>query len=56
MRKILPVIILISFMLGSCGPKPQYKTIEGKRKNKHYNEIQYEKNKWKKQKGKGTFG
>lgn len=41
MRKFTIYIIGILFILISCGPKPQYKTREGKKKNKYYNSIQY---------------
>lgn len=42
MRKIFGWGLLLCFVLASCGPKPQYKTREGKRRLKKYNSIQYE--------------
>jgi ABC-type oligopeptide transport system substrate-binding subunit len=44
-RRILSLLLLIAsalVLLQACGPKPQYKTREGKKKLKHYNSIQYE--------------
>lgn len=43
MKKISKVMLMIglaAFIL-SCGPKPYYKTKVGKKKQKHYNAIQY---------------
>ena len=37
--------LFIGCLLASCGPKPQYKTAEGKRKLKYYNDIQYDRKK-----------
>lgn len=36
------LLALMIVILASCGPKPQYKTAQGKRKLKYYNDIQYE--------------
>lgn len=36
----LLVAFLFSFLF-SCGPRPAYKTAEGKRKLKYYNDIQF---------------
>ena len=41
MRKLLTFILLLAFAATSCGPKPQYKTREGKRKIKYYNKQQF---------------
>lgn len=37
--------LILGILLSSCGPKPQYKTAEGKKKLKYYNDIQYNRNK-----------
>ena len=37
------LLLLISlFFAAGCGPKPYYKTKEGKKKLKYYNSIQYD--------------
>ena len=42
MKKLLGVLIILSIVLGACaGSKPYYKTAEGKRKQKYYNDIQF---------------
>ncbi len=46
MKKVLSLFIVLLVVLGSCGPKPAYKTKEGKRKQKHYNDLQYNKSDW----------
>ena len=33
--------MLLTFLVSACGVRPQYKTTKGKKKNKHYNSIQY---------------
>lgn len=43
MKRLLAVILLLSFVLASCATKPQYKTRKGKKKLNHYNSIQYNK-------------
>ncbi len=40
--KSVSLFIVFVIFLSACGPKPQYKTKEGKRKNKYYNSIQYQ--------------
>jgi hypothetical protein len=40
MKKVVGFVILVA-ILGACGPKPYYKTAEGKRKQKYYNDIQF---------------
>lgn len=40
MKKVI-VVLFVAFVVASCGPKPYYKTAEGKRKQKYYNEIQF---------------
>jgi hypothetical protein len=41
MKKIVGFIVLVLFVLSSCGPKPYYKTAKGKKKQKYYNDIQF---------------
>jgi hypothetical protein len=42
MKKVVGVLIALSVIFSSCmGSKPYYKTTEGKRKQKYYNEIQF---------------
>lgn len=52
MKKLIAIAVgcLILF---SCGPKPQWKTREGKKKLKRYNSLQYNKADWDKQRSKG---
>ncbi|MCA6077919.1 hypothetical protein [Fulvivirga sedimenti] len=38
-------VFLVGLIAVSCGPKPQYKTAQGKKKLKYYNDIQYDRNK-----------
>jgi hypothetical protein len=43
MKKI-SVLVLLAFSISlvlSCGPKPAYKTVEGKKKLEHYNKLQF---------------
>lgn len=44
MKRISQLLLLVAalLLLDACGPKPQYKTREGKRKLKHYNSVQYQ--------------
>lgn len=46
MKKLTVFVILFTMMLSACGPRPQYKTRAGKKKNTHFNSIQYDKKKW----------
>ena len=39
--KKLWILLALSFLFSACGPKPMYKTMEGKKKLKHYNSIQF---------------
>ena len=41
MIRKLVLLVLITCFLGAC-MKPHYKTAKGKKKNKYYNSIQYE--------------
>jgi hypothetical protein len=43
MKRVVVFSMLTVFLasLISCGPKPYYKTLEGKRKQKYYNAIQF---------------
>jgi hypothetical protein len=42
MKRKLAFLLLTFLVLASCGPKPQYKTREGKKKQKYYNMQQYD--------------
>ncbi len=42
MKKYWGLTIILAIVLSSCaGSKPYYKTAEGKRKQKYYNDIQF---------------
>lgn len=42
MKKYLGFLIILAIIFSSCaGSKPYYKTAEGKRKQKYYNDIQF---------------
>jgi hypothetical protein len=41
MKKAIGLLLAVSVLVGACGPKSYYKTKEGKRKQKYYNEIQF---------------
>ena len=42
MKKVFSVLLIASVILSACaGSKPYYKTAEGKRKQKYYNDIQF---------------
>jgi hypothetical protein len=41
MRHYLTLLFFVAVCLTACGPKPQYKTAQGKKKLKHYNALQY---------------
>ncbi|HYG01862.1 MAG TPA: hypothetical protein VD927_05415 [Chryseosolibacter sp.] len=42
MKKAAGILLVISIIFSACSmQKPYYKTAEGKRKQKYYNEIQY---------------
>ena len=42
MKKIVGFCLVASVLFAGCiGPKPYYKTAEGKKKQKYYNEIQF---------------
>jgi hypothetical protein len=42
MKKVLVVFVSALVILSSClGPKPAYKTAQGKKKLKYYNAIQF---------------
>jgi len=40
MKYILSVVIFL-IICSACGPKPYYKTAEGRKKQKYYNKIQF---------------
>ena len=46
MKKVVGLFIILTVLLASCGPKPGYKTRAGKQKQKHYNNLQYNKSDW----------
>ena len=42
MKKLVGILMVASIVFSACStPKPYYKTAEGKRKQKYYNEIQF---------------
>jgi hypothetical protein len=42
MKKVVGIVLVALVMMTSCmGPKPYYKTAEGKKKQKYYNDIQF---------------
>lgn len=42
MKKVVGLLLVAGVLFGACvGPKPYYKTAEGKRKQKYYNDIQF---------------
>lgn len=42
MKKLIGFLIILSLIVSACaGSKPYYKTAEGKRKQKYYNDIQF---------------
>jgi hypothetical protein len=42
MKKVVGIILVASFVFSACSSgKPYYKTSEGKRKQKYYNDIQF---------------
>lgn len=42
MKKILGSLLLAAIVMSSCASgKPYYKTAEGKKKQKYYNDIQF---------------
>jgi hypothetical protein len=51
MRRLMILLFSVALLFGSCGPKPQYKSREGKKKLKHYNKRQFgDREKYKKMK------
>ena len=49
MKKFVGLLIIVAIILSSCASsKPYYKTAEGKRKQKYYNDIQFGGRKFKK--------
>ncbi|HMP98564.1 MAG TPA: hypothetical protein PKC24_02210 [Cyclobacteriaceae bacterium] len=42
MKRLIIIITLLGvFLLSACAPKPMYKTSKGKKKQKYYNQLQY---------------
>jgi hypothetical protein len=42
LKKVLSGFVILIILFSSCGPKPMYKTREGKRKKKYYDMHQYD--------------
>jgi hypothetical protein len=42
MKTRVSFLLIFSILALSCGPKPYYKTREGKKKQKYYNTIPYQ--------------
>jgi hypothetical protein len=40
MKKVVILFVTVAICI-SCGPKPAYKTAEGKKKQKYYNNLQF---------------
>lgn len=41
MKKVIGIFVLSVLMMACHMPKPYYKTAEGKKKQKYYNDIQF---------------
>ena len=41
-KNAISLLLIVIFMISACGPKPYYKTKEGKKKLKFYNEKQFD--------------
>lgn len=41
MKKVVGFIVIVGVLSSCLGPKSYYKTAEGKRKQKYYNDIQF---------------
>lgn len=41
MKRIVAFFLVAIIALSACGPKPMYKTREGKKKLKRYNALQF---------------
>lgn len=42
MKKVTGILLVVSVLFSACSTsKPYYKTMEGKRKQKYYNDIQF---------------
>lgn len=39
MKRTIGIILVLAVILGSCGPRPAYRTKSGKRKLKYYNSL-----------------
>lgn len=42
LKKVITFMALLAFIT-ACSMKPHYKTTKGKKKNRYYNSIQYQK-------------
>jgi len=41
MKNLVYLLLALIILASSCGPRPMYKTHEGKKKLDHYNSIQF---------------
>jgi hypothetical protein len=41
MKKIVGILLVLAVIFTACAPKSYYKTKEGRRKQKYYNDIQF---------------
>jgi hypothetical protein len=41
MKKVFGLLLVAAVLFSACAPKSYYKTAEGKRKQKYYNDIQF---------------
>ena len=41
MKRSLALLVLLAILFSACGPRPMYKTREGKRKTRYYNAVQF---------------
>jgi hypothetical protein len=50
MKKLIIILLGCAIIFASCGDRPQYKTMAGKKKLNHYNALQFNKSDWDKKK------
>lgn len=41
MKRFVGILLIVMIVLGSCAPKPMYRTKSGKKKLKKYNALQF---------------
>jgi len=41
MKKVVAIFLGLMILLAACGPRPAYKTREGKKKLRYYNDVQF---------------